>query len=104
MAGFGIKAIVTSVGTSVTAFGTGFVSSDLLVMADPGNAGSLYIGGSDVTSSIGILLSKTVPIKMSEVVSSGFSESYNLAKCYAIGTDAGDKIRICYPVADSSAV
>jgi len=104
MAGFGLKSIVTTIGTSVTAIGAGLQLSEIIVMADPGNAGSLYLGGSDVSSSNGILLSETEPLKLSMILTSGFTDSYLLAKCYAIGTDSGDKIRVLYAVADSSAV
>lgn len=104
MPGFGLKSAAITVGTSATALGSGLARSDLLVMALAGNVGSVYVGGSDVSATNGILLSKTVPQKLPKVDTNGHTEDYNLAACFGIGTDSGDKVLILYAKPDSSAV
>lgn len=104
MPGFGLKSVAVQVDTSITALGSGFAKSDLMVMALAGNSGSVYIGGSDVSATNGILLSKTVPIKVPKVDTNGYTEDFNLAACFGIGTSSGDKILLLYALPNSSAV
>lgn len=97
MAGFGTKAQSTTLTTAATAYplGTGLAASDCYVIADSSNSGSVTIGGSDVAT-VGFPVSKTVPLKLSEIMSAGHYESYNLADVYAAGTSNGDKIILLY--------
>jgi len=104
MPGFGLKSVTKTVDTTITALGTGFATSDLMLLAAAANSGSVYVGGSDVSALNGMLLSKTVPIKISLLLSSGHSSSFNLASVFGIGTSAGDKIIFTYAIADNSAV
>jgi hypothetical protein len=104
MPGFGLKSVIKQVDTTITALGTGFAMSDLLLLAASANSGNVYVGGSDVSATNGMLLSKTVPIKISQILTSGNSNSFNLASIYGIGTAASDKIIFTYAVQDNSAV
>jgi hypothetical protein len=104
MPGYGLKSISKQVDTAITALGTGFATSDMMLLAAAANSGSVYVGGADVSATNGMLLSKTVPLKISLIVSSGHSNSFNLAAVYGIGTASGDKIIATYAVQDNSAV
>jgi hypothetical protein len=104
MPGFGLKSeVITLAGATAQAMGSGLVPSDMVVLADTANSNPIYIGGSDVTTSNGMLVPEGTPIKLSALLSGGHYESYNLAKIFVIGS-TGEKLRILYAKRDESAV
>jgi hypothetical protein len=90
----GSKTLTTA--STVYALGTGLAMSELYVMAGASNSGDTYIGGSNVSASTGILLSKTVPLKLPHVLAAGFGESYDLSGVFVVGAADGDTVKFFY--------
>lgn len=96
--GYGVKQVlVTLAGATAQAIGTGLACSDLLLVADTANSNPIYIGASDVTTANGMLIPEDNPIKISQIVSHGNFEDFNLASIFVIGT-TGEKLRVLYAI------
>lgn len=71
-----------------------WVPTGAVIAADSGD--TVYIGGSDVSTSNGFLL-PTAPshVKLGDVFGGGCHEMIDLSQCYVVGGD-GDKVRVLF--------
>ena len=86
-----------SAGTAQALSSTEIKSKDIVLIADPGNSGTLYIGSSAVAVTSGIPLAAGASVNLSALVS-GSKDGIvlNLNQIYVDGTTTGDDIRVVY--------
>lgn len=82
--------VKTLSGSTAEALGTGTIPAGSLIQADSGD--TVYIGGSDVSSTTGFLL-PTTPMKLGDILTSGFTADIDISKVYVQGAN-GDKVRV----------
>ena len=85
---------LTSAGTA-QAIGTGLYK-DVVLVADPANTGTLYIGGPDVDSTNGYPLAAGEKIALNALFNDSRSPDllYDLAQIYVDGDTTNDDLRI----------
>ena len=85
---------LASAGTA-QALGTGRFK-DVVLQADPGNAGTIYIGDENVDSTNGYALTASQAISLNALFSDSRTPDmlWDLSTIYFDGTDAGDDVRI----------
>ncbi len=96
MSHFGLKTLTKTLAVAGTreTLGTRSIPATSMLVAMAGNAGSIFVGGSDVSASNGYWVSPTRPLKLQDIVSSGHTESFLLSNIYAVSTEAGDGLII----------
>ena len=87
---------LTSAGTAQAIGASGELYKDVVLVADPANTGTLYIGGSDVDSTNGIPLEAGEKISLNALFSDSRSPDllYDLSTIYVDGTTTDDDLRV----------
>lgn len=106
MPGFGFKTEVVTCTTAGTRYNptTKYLPAGTLVQPVAGNSGSVYMGGSDVTSTNGWVLSTSAPTRLGDVRLSGSHEDFFGPAVYFVSAQNGDKVVLLIPIRDNSAV
>lgn len=70
-------------------------AQEMILQADSGNAGAVYIGGSDVTNLIGLSMAAGDKIVLGNVFSAAMKNDLSFENIYVLGP-SGAKIRVLY--------
>lgn len=106
MPGFKFSVSVVTLTTAGTAYplSTGHLPSGTEIKPAAGNTGTVYLGGSDVSTTNGYPISASLPYRMDSLRNGGHHEDFYGPQCYATSSQNGDKIILLIPVRDNSAV
>jgi hypothetical protein len=91
------RVVVSLAGTAVALSSTQLLVKNVVVQAENGNTGLIYLGGSDVDSTNGYELSAGLGIALADLQSDiGKGDYIDLAQVYVDAATNADAIRVLY--------
>lgn len=93
------KAVLVNVGTTAVPLQASAANSlklGVIIQADPGNSGNIFVGGSDVTTLTGIQLIAGATLSLNDFGTSKGVHEWKLSEIYVVGSAAGQKVRVSY--------
>jgi len=104
MAGYGLKSLkknVATAGTRVQLSSSAIYAKKVFIVASTSNAGLIYIGGSDVSSTNGFPLANTAPgnrVDLGDLTIGGSSEAWDLSQVYVDAANNDEDVFVLYSV------
>jgi len=93
------KSVRVTVGTAavaVQAAVAGSLKLGLIIQADASNAGNIFIGGSDVTTSNGIQLAAGATLSLNDFGTAHSICEWDLTKVFLVSNQAAQAVRVSY--------
>lgn len=91
----GSKTVATA-GTAVALTSSSIWARGLRLAAPAGNAGNVFLGGSTVSATTGIILAPGDHISLSDLMGAGDDAAVNLSAVYIDAATNGDKLTFAY--------
>lgn len=66
----------------------------ILIKAQTGNSGNVYLGGSDVSSTKALLLASGASVSLGDIFNASNQRAFALNQIYVDGSSSGDKVEI----------